>query len=303
MIKLILIILFFYFLITSVIFRFALFHPRLTGKNFLKDAFNWFKYKRWGELRDYGRMDVYIADERQPFGSGKTLNMVANAYNVYRQYNDVDIFNFKLGKWGKQYVHIYSNIELNGLPYIPLTNSYQLVQVVEKEDDDPDDPDVHIYLFLFDELGRIFNSREWKTNLNSDMMGAILQPRKSHIIILGTVQDFSLFDATLRKICTNVYSCTKKWRFLALRHYYATDLERANFNPELIETRNVFVRFATDKLYNSYDTMQVVGDLKKEIASGERLSNQEILNASQNEKELGSLTRIGKRFRKQIRRR
>lgn len=302
MITLILVVLFLYFLFSSVIFRFALTHPRLTGKHALKDLYNYLKFRRWRECRTYGCMDVYTADERQPFGSGKTLNMVANAISIYNTYNDVDIFNFDKGVWAKQFVHIYSNIELNNVPYIPLSNSYQLVQIASQDSVNNDDPNVHIYLFLFDELGRIFNSRDWKTNLNSDMMGAILQPRKNHIIILGTVQDFSLFDATLRKICTNVYSCTKKWRFLALRHYYAKDLERANFNADLIQTRNVFVRFATDRLYNSYNTMEVVSDLQKQIEAGQRLSNEEILNLSENGVELNSLTRVGKRFKRNVRR-
>lgn len=297
---LILIIIFIYYFFTSVIFRFSLAHPKLVFVEALKDFFNYIKYKRWRELKTYGCMDVYTADEKQPFGSGKTLNMVANALQIYNQYNDVEIFSFEHMEWVKQYVHIYSNIELIGVRYVPLINSYQLINVATS-DLPEDDHDVHIYLFLFDELGRIFNNRTWKDNLNSDMMGAILQPRKKHIIILGTVQDFSLFDATMRKITTNVYSCTKKWRFLALRHYYAKDLERANFNNELIATRNIFVRFATDKLYNSYNTMEVVGDLAKSLQNGELLTNEEILKLSENNSDVRSLTRIGKKYKKHAR--
>lgn len=287
--------------ITNVGFRYCVLHPRLIFVNASKDLILWIKYKRWNELTRFGCMDIYIADERQPFGSGKTLNMVANAWEIYNKYNDVEVFNFDKMEWVKQYVHIYSNVALRGLPYVPLVNTYQLVNIATGESSIKDD-NVHIYLFLFDELGRLFNNRDWKSNLNSDLLGALLQQRKNHLIIKGTVQDFSLFDATMRKICTNVYSCTKKWRVLSLRSYYAKDLERANFNTSMVATRAQFCRFATDALYNSYDTNEIVGQLQKEIEAGVHLSNEEILkNADNSGSDVRTLTRVGRRFRKHTR--
>lgn len=299
MILLILIIVGIYFLFTSYIFRFSLVHIPLVLKNTCKDLFHYFKYKQWREMKTYGTMNIYVADETQPFGSGKTLNMVYQAYNIYRQFDDVEVFNLRAGAWVKQYVHIYSNVKLLGIPYVPLTSTYQLIDVATN--DIYQDDNIHIFVFLIDELGRIFNNRDWKTNLNKDMLGALLQQRKNHLCILGTVQDFSLFDATMRKVCTNVYSCTKKWRYLLLRQYYAVDLERANFNADLVKMRGAFVRFATDSLYNSYDTYEIVSDLQKEIALGQHLSNEEILNASENGLDVRSLTRVGKRFRGHVR--
>ena len=298
MIKLILIIIFLYALFCSPEFRYFVFHPWISVPHALHDIRKYIKYKRWREMKTFGCMDVYVADERQPFGSGKTLNMVRNAINIYNTYNDTSVYNFLSGEWVKQYVHIYSNIELHGVKYIPLVNTYQLVQVANDEDKDVD---IHIYVFVIDELGRIFNNRDWKTNLNSDLLGAILQQRKNHIVILGTVQDFSLFDATLRKLCTNVYTCTKHWRLLTLRHYYATDLERANFNNQLVAVRGLYVRFATDLLYNSYNTREVVSDLQKSIASGQHLSNEEVLKLSENNQDPRTLTRVSKRFKKHVR--
>lgn len=299
MITLILIIVGIYFFFTSYIFRFSLAHIPLVFKNVSKDLFHYFKYKQWREMKTYGTMNIYVADETQPFGSGKTLNMVYQAYNIYRQYDDVDVFNIRAGAWVKQYVHIYSNVKLLGIPYVPLTSTYQLIDVATN--DIYKDDNIHIFVFLIDELGRIFNNRDWKTNLNKDMLGALLQQRKNHLCILGTVQDFSLFDATMRKVCSNVYSCSKKWRYLLLRQYYAVDLERANFNADLVKMRGAFVRFATDALYNSYDTYEIVEDLQKEIESGQHLSNEEILNASENGLDIRSLTRVGKRFKGHVR--
>lgn len=298
MITLIIIIAFIYFFATSYIFRFSLAHLPLVLKNSIKDIFYYFKYKQWRNMKTYGCMNIYVADETQPFGSGKTLNMVYQAYNIYKQYDHVEVFNMQAGKWVHQYVHIYSNVKLIGIPYVPLENTYQLIDVATN--DIYQDDNVHIFVFLIDELGRIFNNRDWKTNLNKDMLGALLQQRKNHLCILGTVQDFSLFDATMRKVCTNVYSCSKNWRFLLLRQYYAVDLERANFNADIVKIRSAFVRFATDALYNSYDTYEVVSDLQKEIEQGKRLSNEEILNASESNAEIRSLTRVGKKFRGRV---
>lgn len=279
--------------------RFTVFHFPTVFYNACVDVYKYVRFKRWNECRDYGRMDIYVADERQPFGSGKTLNMVRSALNIYKNYNNVQIFDFETFQWVTQYVHIYSNLKLMNVPYVPLTSTQQMIDI-SKGEGIPDDGNRHIYLFLFDELGRVFNNREWKTNINTDFLSALLQQRKNKIIVKGTVQDFSLFDATMRKISSKVYSCTKKWRFLTLREYYAHDIERAGFNTELIAVRSLVVNFATDKLYESYDTNEVVGDIVKEIQSGQRLSNEEILNSSGTAGDLNTLTRIHKKYKRRV---
>lgn len=298
MIKLLFIIIFLYCLFCYPEMRYFVFHPVICIPHAWHDIRKYIKYKRWREMRTYGCMDIYIADEKQPFGSGKTLNMIRNAFSIYNQFNDTKVYNFESGEWVNQYVHVFSNIELRGIPYVPLINTYQLVSVATEP---PKDDDIHIFVFVIDELGRIFNNRDWKTNLNSDLLGAILQQRKNHLVILGTVQDYSLFDATLRKLCTNVYSCTKHWRLLTLRHFYAKDIERANFNLDLVAVRGLYVRFATDLLYNSYNTAEVVSDLQKEITAGQHLSNEEVLKLAENTQDTRTLTRVAKRFRKHVR--
>lgn len=297
LIKLVLIIFVIYKFVTDCRWQYTLFHPRVVISNAIVDLYRFIKYKEWNRLKDYGRMDIYIADERQPFGSGKTLNAVASVLDIYHKYNDVNVFDFDKGEFVKQYVHIFSNIKILSAPYVPLYNTYQLIQIANGEGV-PDDGNEHVYVFLMDELGRLFNNRDWKTNINSDFLGALLQQRKNHIIIKGTVQDYSLFDATMRKICTSVYSCSKKWRFLRLQEYYAKDIERANFNTSILQVRSQQCLFATDEVYNSYDTNEVVGNLIKEIEAGEHLNNQEILNHAVNESSnIASITRLGKRYR------
>lgn len=285
-----------YKIITDPRWLYTIFHLPTVLSNLTVDLYRYVRYKEWNRLKDYGRMDVYIADERQPFGSGKTLNCVADTLAIYNRYNDVDVFNFDKADFVKQYVHIYSNIKLNNVPYVPLVSEQQIIRIANGEDA-PKDDNEHVFIFLLDELGTIYNNRNWKDNLSPDFLAAFLQQRKHHVIFKGTVQDYSLFDATLRKTCTSVYSCSKKWRYLVLKEYYAKDIERAGFNTDLLAVRSLHCNFATDQVYNSYDTNEVVGKLLKEIEAGHHLSNAEIINLSENESNIETITRIGKRYR------
>lgn len=262
----------------SPIFRFTILHLPQVLFHAVVDIRKYIAHKRWNEFSGYGRMDIYIADDSQPFGSGKTLNAVRDIRAIYNHYNDVDVYNAELMEWGKQYVHILSNIELLDIPYLPLESTTQITDIVNLPD--VTTPDVHIYVIFIDELGRIFNNRDWKTNLSSDLLGALLQQRKQKILLKGTVQDFSLFDATLRKLSSVVYVCKKKWRFLVRDIYVATDLERSGYNTSMISSRGSSCAFATDRLYNSYNTNEVVKDLARNVLEGKQISNYEILQNS-----------------------
>ena len=55
--------------------RYTCFHLPLVFYNFVIDTYKYFKYKKYNEYRGYGRMQIYVADEKQPFGSGKTLSI------------------------------------------------------------------------------------------------------------------------------------------------------------------------------------------------------------------------------------
>lgn len=276
MLLLFLIVVFAIILYRSAILRYTISHlPKVCFFAFI-DIRKYIRYKRWNEFNNYGRMDIYIADDSKPFGSGKTLNMVADALGVYQHYNDVDVYNFDSDQWVKQYVHIISNVELIGVPFVKLESTTQITDLVNMEDDG----NVHIYLVLIDELGRIFNNREWKNNLPSDLLGAILQQRKNCLLLKGTVQDFSLFDATLRKLSSVVYVCQKKWRFLVRDIYTASDIERCGYNLRYCNPRGNMCSFATDKLYSSYNTNEVVDDLSRNVIEGKQLSNFEVLQSS-----------------------
>lgn len=283
--------------IMSPCLRYTIFHPVLVCVNAVKDLYRFFRYKKYNEFKDFGRMTMYIANDSQPFGSGKTLNLVRYVRNVYRHFNGKKVWDSKSKSFVPQVVKIYSNIKLIGIPYIPLTSEQQIIEASELESD------YIVQLFVLDEMGSQWNNRNWKNNLTEDLLNSILQQRKSKIAIIGTVQDYSLFDATLRKLTTNVYECSKLWRFLTLREFYAKDIERAQNNTELIICRSKFIRFATDDLYNSYDTTEKVHKLAKDVADGNMLTNQEILLASSGDTpELGSLTHVKRKYRKNVKR-
>lgn len=278
------------------ILRYSVCHPVQVLRYAVVDLYEYIKYKKYNEFVEYGKMTMYIADDKQPFGSGKTLNLVRYVSGIYKQYNGKLVWDKDKQEFVPQEVKIYSNIKLLGIPFIPLVSEQQIIEASELGSSST------IHLFILDEMASQFNNRDWKKNLSEDLLNAILQQRKSKIAIIGTVQDYSLFDATLRKLCTSVFVCSKLWRFLTLKEYYAKDVERAQTNTDLIAIRSLFVRFATDSLYHSYDTSEKVSKIKKQIEEGALLSNEEILLAANGTPmELGSLTRINRKHRKRFR--
>ena len=94
LVKLVLVIFIVFKFVTDCRWQYTLFHPRVVISNAIVDLYRYIKYKEWARLKDYGRMDIFIADERQPFGSGKTLNAVASVLDIYRHYNDVNVFDY-----------------------------------------------------------------------------------------------------------------------------------------------------------------------------------------------------------------
>lgn len=295
------IIVFCYLLYANERFRFTVFHFPTVFYNAFCDFFKFIKFRDWHNCKDYGKMEIYTADEKQPFGSGKTLNMVRSVRNFYHLYNDKEVFDFEELCFVNQYVHIYSNIKLFGVPYVPLKNTQQFIDVANGSVVPEGDKNHHIFVFCFDELGTLFNNRDWKNNLSTDFLSALLQQRKNRVLIFGTVQDFSLFDATMRKICTNVYVCSKKWRFLTIRQYFAKDIERAGFNTQLLQLRGLSVRFATDALYNSYDTNELIQGIQKGVQQGEYLSNKEVLEQASNDSDIRSLTAVKRQLKRHVR--
>lgn len=276
--------------------RYTCFHLPLVFYNAVIDTYRFFKFKKYNEYRGYGRMQIYVADEKQPFGSGKTLSIVDYVLAVYRRYNGALVWSESDKKFVPQKIKIYSNVGLRGVPYVPLVSYEQLINARS------DNNDTQVQLFVIDELGSQFNNRNWKSNLPTDLLEAILQQRKSKIGILGSVQDWSLFDATLRKVSAECIVCSKGWRFVINRIFYAKDMEKANYNTDMIKSHGVRCFFATDKVYNSYDTNERVEKIVDAVQAGEMLTNVEILNhASGETSDISTITTLKRKYKKRVR--
>lgn len=277
--------------------RYTCFHFPLVFYNFVVDTYKYFKYKRYNEYKHYGKMQIYVANDKQPFGSGKTLSIVDYVLCVYKRYNGAMVWSESDQKFVEQKIKIFSNVELRGVPYVPLVSYDQLINARTENND------TMVQLFLIDELGSQFNNRNWKNNLPPDLLEAVLQQRKSKIAILGTVQDWSLFDATLRKVSAECIVCSKAWRFVVNLVYYAKDMEKANYNTDMIKSHCTRCFLATDKVYASYDTNERVEKIVESARNGEIISNEEILNhASGETSDISTLTSLKRKYKKRVRR-
>lgn len=296
MIQFILLVAFIFAFVLLPELRYTLFHLPTVLYNAVVDSYKCIKYKRYNEYKEYGKMQIYVANEKQPFGSGKTLSIVDYVLAVYKRYNGVPVWSESDKKFVPQKIKIYSNVELRGVPYVPLVTYDQIINARTENND------TMVQLFVIDELGSQFNNRTWKNNLPMDLLEAILQQRKAKIAILGTVQDWSLFDKTLRTVSAECIVCSKRWRFVVNRTYYAKDMERAGYNMDLLESHGVHCFFATDRVYNSYDTNERVDQLLQSVKDGELISNEEIINHANGESaDITTLTRLKRKYRKRVR--
>ena len=91
---------------------------RCTSKNILWcilysgiDFYTYIKYKKWEAFKEYG-IDCFCG----MFGHGKSLSMCHRARYLYKKYGDR--------------IRFISNIDLKNIPYIPLTNFQQIVDLL-----------------------------------------------------------------------------------------------------------------------------------------------------------------------------
>ena len=107
-----LVILFTLFFFASSLVRcltFSVFHlPRYIPE----DIFNYFRFRKWRLFKEYG-IHMYIG----MFGHGKTLSMTHRARKLYRKYGNTLLF--------------VSNYSLFDIPYVPLKNFNQLLELGE----------------------------------------------------------------------------------------------------------------------------------------------------------------------------
>lgn len=236
------------------------------------DIYNWFKYKKYNNFNGFGRIVMYTGSGSQVFGSGKTCSMIQEIVSIYNRYNNLPVWSEEHNTFVRQQIHIISNVEMYGIPYIKFDSVNQFVDL-EKYGFEPQD----ITIFLLDESGSIFNSREFRDNISTEFLRTLLQSRKNKVALYMTSQRLQFTDKILREICSVVVECKKTWRFIRCREFHPLDLEYA-VNPEIVRPRLVRYWFATDKDFKNYNSYQLVEQLVKKYKPNDFLSTEEILS-------------------------
>lgn len=251
--------------------RYIVFHPIISIKHGFLDLQDYIKYKRYNECKEYGHIKMYTAGDAQAFGSGKTLSMVKDVRRIYHQYNNKKVWDSEKQEFVEQHIIIISNIEFKDIPYIPFIGKSQFINIEKIAKTEHD-----IVIFVLDEAGFVFNSREYKNNMPTDFLQRLLQVRHNRIGFQMSAQRFGFVDKILRQTTEVVTTCKKKWRIVRLQEYDAYALENCP-NPLMIQPYCTKWYFCTNKLFNAYDTTYNVEKLKEEYESGELLTTSEIL--------------------------
>lgn len=216
------------------------------------------------------------------FGAGKSAFMVSDAYKLCKKYPQLSIVtNIKLINFPA-----YTNI-------LPLNNALDILNAP------------HDSLVLIDEIGTIFNSRDFssgKAAVPKPLYQHLCQCRKRRMMILATVQKYNLLDKQIRDVSADVTSCST-WmkhpysRMMTAKTYDIDeyDMYTANrtYKPILDYAR---IKIQRNIYRNLYDTSELVqGMLQKEY-----LSDDEILK---NQADSSSITALDKQQRKSIKKR
>ena len=123
------------------------------------------------------------------FGQGKTSLMTIIAYRLCKKYPQL---------------HVVTNVKLLNFPkhtkILPLKTAEDILNAPVNS------------IILIDEIGTLFNSRDFSTGKNSfpkPVFQHLCQCRKRHLMILATVQRFNLLDKQIRDITATVASIIK----------------------------------------------------------------------------------------------
>ena len=227
-----------------------------------RDIYKHIKYKESNECKEFGFIKIFEGY----FGSGKSLSAVEQVIRIYKKYNGLEVWSDELQCFVKQNITIISNLELFGVPYIPFRDERQFI-----------DYEVgigEIVLFLVDEIGTVWNNREFK-NFNPEVFQNIVQSRKRKMAIFGTLPDFLGTDINIRRYTHTVVHCDKTWRILKHRYYKPRDIENCT-NIDMVQPTQLSYKFVKDIMYNQYDTGAFIEKLGREMLEGKFITADEM---------------------------
>lgn len=212
------------------------------------------KKEHWSERFEGWGLHLYVGK----FGAGKTCTMVHDAYILAKRYPNLTIL---------------SNFAIYNFPdtvtVLPLHTAKDII-------DAPDNT-----LILIDEIGTIFNSRDFsvgKQSIPKILFQHICQCRKRHKMILATAQRWNFLDKQLRDIAATVNVTRSHFshpftRMNTVYAYDAVEYDLAFTNP-LYPIRPVGcdAYIQSDALRNRYDTSELV----ETMLNSEYISDAEI---------------------------
>lgn len=219
------------------------------------DLYYYIKHKEYNRCPFFGRVDIISAYRNKVFGSGKTLCVSKQVHDIYNKYNGLPVWDESKQAFVTQHIHIVSNVSFSDIPYTPFVTSRQLMDVEQPRED--------ITIFVMDEIGAIWNSRDFKTNISTELLRNLLQVRKNKIYIIGTSQRFHFCDALLRQITANLVCVKKTWRIVRKLAYDPMDFENCN-NIDMLKPLKVSYAWITNQDYASYDTDERVERLRSD---------------------------------------
>lgn len=242
-----------------------------------KDLYYYILEKRWKLFEGWG-LHVYVGR----FGSGKTCTMVHDAYLLAKRYPQLTILtNFQLMNFPK------------GTQIIPLRSPQDILNAPNNT------------LVLIDEIGTIFNSRDFassKESVPKILFQHLCQCRKRRLMIYSTSQRWNFVDKQLRDIVATVRVChvhmNHPFSRLGTVHVYdSVDYDKAFTNPLVpLPAMRAYAYVQTDKVRNLYDTSELI----ENMLTTEYVSDAEIM---QNRGELGSnITELSKDSKKAVKR-
>lgn len=219
-----------------------------------KDFVKYIKHKQWLLFSGWG-LHLYVG----AFGAGKTCTMVHDAYLLAKKYPQL---------------HIVTNLHLQNFPpeteILPLNSPQDILNAPEDS------------LVLIDEIGTIFNSRDFASNKGSVpkiLFQHICQCRKRRLMIYATTQRWNFLDKQLRDIAASVRVTRCHFahpfsRICTVYYFDAVEYDLGFSNPQYpLRAYNADVYVQSDKYRNLYDTSELV----KSMLSAEYVSDSEIL--------------------------
>ncbi len=195
------------------------------------------------------------------FGKGKTSQAVIDTYNLCKKYPQITVL---------------TNIKLQNFP------SHTKILELHTVDDILNAP--HNTICLIDEIGTLFNSRDFvggRKSVPKSLFQHLCQCRKRKLVIFGTVQRFNLLDKQIRDVSADVIACSSFpgypfTRVMTEVKFDIDEYEMYMLNP-MYKPRidSIKVTVQKEQYRSLYDTSELVQGLleQKYIPDSEILAN------------------------------